>query len=249
MVIYGNLEPSLSNIIYILFRKEGNMIEHQCDICGRKQKNKIKAFGYILCNKHYNQLKKYGKFLDNNPRTPFDKNEYHIQGDTTVIDLYDKNCNKIAEVIIDTEDLPKIKNIKWKLSNSGYAMNTPKYKGHNLHMTHIILGTDNFVDHINHNKLDNRKSNLRIVTKSQNQMNVNYLGVYQCGNKWVAKIKLNQKQLNLGHYSTKIEALFARWYAEQILFKEYAYPKEKPCLSNEREQDIMNYVDKKVQRL
>ena len=225
------------------------MLEHKCDICGRRIKNKIQSHGYVLCNKHYNQLRKYGRFLDNNPRTIYDRNEYHIKGDITVIDLYDKYCNKISEAIIDTEDLPKVKYIKWKLSNSGYAMNTPKYKGSNIYMTHVILGTDDFVDHINHNKLDNRKCNLRVATKSQNQMNVNYIGVYQKKDKWVAKIKINQKQIYLGTYPTKEEALFARWWAEQILFKEFAYPKERPHLSKEREQDIIDYVDKKVQRL
>ena len=103
------------------------MLEHKCDICGRPIKNKIRSHGYTLCNKHYKQLKKYGKFLDNNPRTLLDKNEYHIDGDITYIDLYDNRCNVIAKAIIDTEDLNKVKYTKWKLSKSGYAMNTPKF--------------------------------------------------------------------------------------------------------------------------
>ena len=144
-----------------------------CCICGRESFRKIKSNNNIYCNKHYNQIKKYGHVLDKNPRTTYDKNGYHIQGDITKIDLYDKTCNKIGEAIIDTEDLQKVKHIKWKLSNSGYAMNTPKYKGSNIHMSKVILNTEEFVDHINHNTLDNRKCNLRIVTKSQNQMNPN----------------------------------------------------------------------------
>ena len=222
---------------------------YKCDICGRPMFRKVKAYGTVYCNKHYNQVKKYGHPLDKNPRTTFDKNEYHINGDTTTIDLYDKDCNKIAEALIDTEDLDKVKNIKWKLSSSGYAMNTPKWKQSNLHMSRVILDTDQFVDHINHNTLDNRKSNLRIVTKSQNQMNVNYKGVSKQGEKFYAHIKLNGKMLNLGVYVHEEEALYARWYAEKRVFKAYAYPKEEPSILEDRKEQIKDYVDRKVQRL
>ncbi len=226
------------------------MKEHTCDICGRKLVRKIKSHGYTLCNKHYKQFKKYGKFLDANPRTIYDKNEYHIKGDVTYIDLYNKHGNVIAQAMIDTEDLDKVKFIKWKLSGSGYAMNTPKYSGNNKHMSRIILDTTEFVDHINHNTLDNRKKNLRVVTKSQNQMNANYRGVSKTNRgKFFAHIKINQKLINLGEYVFEEEALFARWYAEALIFGEYRYPKEKPVILPDREKQIREYVERKVQRL
>lgn len=230
---------------------ENKKTYYVCCICGRKSFRKIKAYGNIYCNKHYNQMKKYKRALDNNPRTTFDKNEYHIIGNTAIIYIYNKNCDVIAQTIIDAEDLPKVKHIKWKLSASGYIMNAPKFKGSNIHMSRVVLGTDQFVDHINHNTLDNRKRNLRIVTKSQNQMNANYKGVYKIksNGKWLAKIKLNGKQIHLGVYVFKEEALFARWYAETLLFKDYRYQKEKPLILADREKQIKEYVNKKVQRL
>lgn len=211
---------------------------------------KIKSHGHIFCNKHYRQFKKYGKVLDNNPRTTMDRNEFHICGDVTYIDLYNKNCEVIAKTIIDTEDLDKVKYTKWKLSNSGYVMNTPKFSGSNKHLSRVVLNTNEFVDHINHNTLDNRKSNLRIVTKSQNQMNVNYKGVSEMkSGKYMAYIKINGKTFNLGCYVDKEEAYFARWYAEIILFQSYRYPKEKPVILATREKQIKEYVNQKVQRL
>lgn len=186
--------------------------------------------------------------MDDNPRTIYDRNEYHIHGDTTTIDLYNAKCEKIGEAIIDTEDLPKVKYVKWKLSASGYAMRTPR-KGPALHMSRVILGTNQYVDHINHNTLDNRKCNLRVVNKSQNQMNANYKGFSETNGKYYARIKINGKLLGLGTYIYEEEALYARWYAEKILFKEYAYPKEEPCISDKRKKDIQDYVDRKVQRL
>ena len=226
------------------------MKEHKCDICGRELTRKIKSHGYVLCDKHYKQYKKYGKFLDNNPRTIYDRNELQISNDITYIDLYDQKCNVIAQAIIDTDDIDKVKYTKWKLSSSGYVMNVSKFKGQNKHLSRVILGTTEFVDHINHNTLDNRKANLRVVTKSQNQMNANHKGVCKTkNNKYYAHIKINQKLISLGVYVFEEEAYFARWYAETLLFKEYQYPKEKPQILKDREIAIMEYVDRKVQRL
>ena len=221
-----------------------------CCICGKISHTKIKAYKKCYCPKHYRQIKKYGKPLDDNPRTIYDRNEIRITGNTAVMDIYNQNADKIAETIIDADDVNKIKYTKWKLSASGYIMNSPKFKSSNIHLSRVILDTDQFVDHINHDTLDNRKENLRIVTKSQNQMNINYKGVTKTNkNKFYAHIKLNQKMINLGVYIYEDEALFARWYAEKLLFKEYAYPKDKTVILPDREEQIKEYVNNKVQRL
>lgn len=223
---------------------------YKCDICGREVSRKIKAFGILYCDKHYKQVKKYGHVLDNNPRTLLDRNEIHIEGNVAYVDLYDKNCNVIAQAVIDTDDIEKIRYTKWKLSGSGYAMNTPKFSGGNKHMSRVIMGTSEFVDHINHNTLDNRKQNLRVVTRSQNQMNVNYKGVSTLkSGKFYAHIKMNQKMINLGVYVFQEEAMYARWYAEAVLFGKYRYPKDMPAILEDRKREIKKYVDKKVQRL
>ena len=222
---------------------------YRCSVCGRQLFRKIKSHGKVYCNKHYNQVKRYGHAIDTNPRTTFDKNEIIVDGKIARVKLYDAQCNHIATAIIDSEDVNKIRYTKWKLSSSGYAANTPKFSGSNKHMHREILGTDQFVDHINHNTLDNRKSNLRIVTKAQNMMNSNFKSVSPNGCKWYAHIKINQKMLNLGNYLDEEEALYARWYAEQVLFKEFAYPKPEPEILESRKSQIQEYVSRKVQRL
>lgn len=222
---------------------------YRCSVCGRQLFRKIKSHGKVYCNKHYNQIKKYGTPQDTNPRTTYDKNEIIVDGKVARVKLYDAHCDHIATAIIDAEDVNKIRYTKWKLSASGYAANTPKFSGSNKHMHREILGTDQFVDHINHNTLDNRKSNLRIVTKAQNMMNSNFKGVSPNGCKWYAHIKINQKMLNLGNYLDEEEALYARWYAEQVLFKEFAYPKPEPEILESRKSQIQEYVGRKVQRL
>ena len=219
-----------------------------CSVCGKLSKHKTKAFGKVYCNKHYKQQKK-GEILDTNPRTIYDLNEIEVYDDYAKIKLYDKQGNEVAEAIIDREDVDRVRYIKWRLK-AGYVFNNSKFNGGSTFLHRVVLDTDQFVDHINHNPLDNRKSNLRIVTKPQNQMNVNYKGISKTkDDKWYAYIKINQKKINLGKYIDEEEALYARWYAEKILFKEYRYPKEEPFILDRRKEEIQEYINHKVQRL
>lgn len=222
------------------------MLEHKCEVCGKLWRKKLKANGKIVCNKHYKQFKTFGYFRDTSSRTQRDKNTITIEGGSAYIDLYDKYYNVIAKAIIDKEDVDKVKFIKWRLNSNGYVINN---SNSNIFLHRLVLATDNFVDHKDGDKLNNKKSNLRITTKSTNQMNANYKGVYKNKTKWIAKIKLNQKQLHIGTFADKEEALYARWFAERIIFKEFAYPKEEPFILESRKKEIQDLVKQKVQRL
>lgn len=223
------------------------MLEHKCEICGRLWRKKLKADGKIVCGKHYCQFKKHGRFLDNSPRTPRDKNEIVVEGSVAYIFLYDKKYNVAGKAIIDAEDVEKVKFIKWRMNCNGYVLNNSHG---DIFLHSRILNTTEMIDHINGNRLDNRKSNLRIATKSQNQMNVNYKGYYRYkDNRYMAKIKLHQKQCILGIFNYEEEAKYARWYAEKVLFKEFAYPKPEPEIPEKRKEEIKELVNKKVQRL
>ena len=66
------------------------------------------------------------------------------------------------------------------------------------------------IDHINRVKTDNRISNLRSVTKSENAMNMkNVQGVYFCkrSKRWIAHIMVNYKRKHLGTFINKDDAL------------------------------------------
>jgi len=63
------------------------------------------------------------------------------------------------------------------------------------------------IDHIDGNRLNNKLSNLRVVSQQQNNWNrTNAKGYRQVGNKWVSYIHLNGKKLYLGTYDTQSEA-------------------------------------------
>lgn len=75
---------------------------------------------------------------------------------------------KDKEVIIDKEDLSKIYPHKVCINGSGYALFG---KCQLVHRSIMNCPKGFMVDHINHNQLDNRKSNLRIATNAENQVN------------------------------------------------------------------------------
>lgn len=220
-----------------------------CDICGRELHKAIRSHGYKLCNKHYTQLKKFGEFLDNNPRTQKDPNEFiRINDEYSKYYLYGIWGNIVAEGLIDNEDVDKVKHIKWSYSHGYASCRNKKTKSFMMHRR--ILDTDQFVDHINRNTLDNRKCNLRIVNKSQNQMNSDYKGVYvRKDGRFMAHIKRHGILVDLGVYEDEEEAYWVRWYAERLVFGEYAYPKEEPIILESRKEELKELVSVKVQRL
>lgn len=241
----GNPEPSSQSN-----KNSKNSNYKVCDICGRHEKHIIGYYGKKLCNKHYNQIKKYGHVLENSPRTIYDKNEIRVEGEIAYIELYDKSYNVVALAMIDAEDVDKVKYSKWRLNCNGYVISTNKFDGKTTFLHRRILNnTNQFVDHINGDVLDNRKQNLRLVTKSQNQMNVNYKGVSKTKNdKHYAHIKIKGKAINLGVYVDEEEALYARYFAEKLLFKEYRFPKEEPFVLTNRKNEIENYVRNRLEK-
>lgn len=186
--------------------------------------NKHYCKGY--CKKHYVQIQRHGKILD---RTSKDKNEIVLHDDYAEIILYSKKQEEVARTIIDLDDIDKVKNYKWYLDGRGYV-----YCGtirNSLHRLIINCPEDKVIDHINHNKLDNRKSNLRTCTQQQNTINRSktsrntsgYVGVcYKPKiNKWQSYITVNKKPMHLGYYNTLEEAIEVRKQAEIKYFGEY----------------------------
>lgn len=104
--------------------------------------------------------------------------------------------------IVDDDDFDFLNQFKWSISEKS-CMYYPVayYKGKQLIMHRVIMNAPRnmVVDHINGNTLDNRKSNLRIVTPHQNHRNQHvpktskYRGVYRNKNRWIVNIMCNHK--------------------------------------------------------
>lgn len=127
--------------------------------------------------------------------------------------------------MVDDADYMFLKQFSWYLSTSGYAVTNKHIPALNksltvrMHRVLMLLSSTSsqasglIVDHINDDKLDNRKANLRICTKSLNEANkvrddnkTGYRGVYVFGDKYGASIAKDRKSHYLGLYNTAIEA-------------------------------------------
>lgn len=143
--------------------------------------------------------------------------------------------NKFA--LVDDVDFNFINSQKWQCSSLGYATTHEKGKSHTtrkriwMHRLIVNAPLNKQVDHINRNKLDNRKTNLRLATESQNKsnrtvqrnnINSGLKGVYPNGNKWRARIQINKVKINLGSFWTKEEAALAYNRAAKIYFGKFA---------------------------
>lgn len=115
--------------------------------------------------------------------------------------------------IIDKADQHLVGGSSWCF-NIGYAARSSSNRDLGVHylMHRLIIGAKKgeFVDHINGNKLDNRRSNLRLSSKSQNRCNTRtpisntsgYKGVswHKRQKKWHAQVKMNGKNHHIGYY-------------------------------------------------
>lgn len=152
----------------------------------------------------------------------------------------------------DLEDYDLIKDYSWSMDKAGYVIGSPSKNRKQIHLHVLIMNPDSKqdVDHINHNPSDNRKANLRNVTRSQNQMNVGLsrnnksgvTGVHfdSTNEKWVAQIGIDRKRKNLGKFDNFDDAVKARKEAEKKYFGEYRY-KEQQNVKHMSAQEMEEY--------
>ena len=178
------------------------------------KKGKTKSCGCFQ-KENLNKINKHGAIK---------KNSFKIIGKTVYITV--KNSKE--SVLCDLEDWEHLKKYYWNLKSDGYAVSVINRK---IVFMHKMIMPDNeleVVDHINRNKLDNRKENLRYTTHMVNAQNRSlssrntsgHIGVYKNRNRWQASIKANKQTYFLGSFKTKEEAISAREKAEKIYHKE-----------------------------
>lgn len=141
-----------------------------------------------------------------------------------------------AKAQVDDDDYDRLVKIKWYLC-CGYAVN--RSRGANgvikwTRMHRVVNNTPDgmYTDHIDGNKLNNQKENLRTCTKRQNNMNktknnnkTGYKGVWyeQKSGKYMATITINRKQRTIGRFKTKEAAAIAYNKAALQLHGEFAH--------------------------
>jgi len=202
----------------------------KCSVCGREDKKTYRRHKFgsvVLCAKHNAQMEKNGRILE---RTYKDANKINIYEGYIGVILTDKHQNFKGEALISNDKVHLLGRRKWYISY-GYAKSG---WGHASFLHHVIFGSPPnglFVDHINGNRLDNRNENIRFVSRAQNAMNSKVPNNNPFGAKGVsfdkrrkkyrAYIKINQRQIFLGHFKDINSAVEARKTKEQELFGVY----------------------------
>lgn len=138
--------------------------------------------------------------------------------------------------IIDDSDSAIVQQHSWHASfknGTPYAQSSikdesGKYKNVLLHRKLMNAGSDQIVDHINGNTLDNRRSNLRFATSAENARNkrssskYGHSGVRKVNGSWNALISPNGIDIALGTYPTIELAAAAYNEAAKAIFGEFA---------------------------
>lgn len=136
--------------------------------------------------------------------------------------------------LVDDDDLSLVSQYHWWAShkrNGVYAETTVGHYTFGMHRLILGLtkGDPRQGDHRDGNGLDNRRANLRIATRSDNQRNQQrhvpkhgYRGICPCVHRWRAQLSVNGQIIYLGHYVTKEAAAHAYDKAASLHFGEFA---------------------------
>lgn len=139
--------------------------------------------------------------------------------------------------LVDDEDYPVVSQYKWSYDKNGYVVRkVVKSKRQKKVMLHRFLldapdGMD--VDHVNKHKLDNRRRNLRLATRSQNNANSGpkpgsssiYKGVSwsKRDQRWYSGICIDGQRIHLGTFRNDIDAAKAYDKAAHAAWGEFAF--------------------------
>lgn len=143
------------------------------------------------------------------------------------------------EFYFDLEDFDKIKNYAWYRDKKNGYIKAPvsffaKINQRNIYLHRLVMNAsaEKEIDHINRKRCDCRKNNLRLATSGENKRNKTMSSKNKYGfigirlesrrSKWTARIKINNKEIYLGTFENKEDAIKARLEAEAKYFGEFA---------------------------
>ena len=133
------------------------------------------------------------------------------------------------------EDAERLRHYDWRLSSDGYAVRTEIRDGVRrtiyMHREIVQPPPGRVTDHLNGDRLDNRRSNLRVATVAENNANSRdrprrsgYRGVYwhDRADKWVSQISIDGRLRHLGLFDDVEEAARAYDLAARSVRGEFA---------------------------
>lgn len=167
---------------------------------------------------------------------------------------------------IDKDDYEKVKQYTWRINKkknkyyivTGQSKNKTLLYLHNLVMNNYIHKDNYEVDHIDGNSLNNRKKNLRIVSRLENIQNtsvridnqIGIRGVSKSRNKYKVDFYYNNKRYYFKDWKTIEEAVYCRLIAEQLcdlhIAEKNPLIQQYLTLSLDQQNEIYDYVSQKI---
>lgn len=133
-----------------------------------------------------------------------------------------------AWAVVDIEDADEVAKWSWCMTASGYAMTKdgPRY----IYLHRVICPGEGVADHIDGDRLNCRRSNLRLCSQRDNCRNkrqvkpntVGLKGVSLAGDRFRARIMVDRREIALGRFDCPVEAARAYDRAAQEHFGEFA---------------------------
>ena len=217
----------------------------------RSKNNLIQWVCTCECNPNV-EIIKIGKYLLNGDTKSCGciKREMLIQRNKTVLKQKNRKFNKFningdygilyidnEEYLFDIEDYDEIKHYRWVVDKDGYARTLSKpFEKSGCFLHRLIMNADFkkiTIDHINRDKKDNRKINLRLATHQENTRNREISSRNKSGivgvcwikgnNKWRVTLNLDNMSNNYyGEYNNFEDAVKSRLQAEKDYYGEFA---------------------------
>lgn len=145
---------------------------------------------------------------------------------------------RLGVTLVDDDTPPEVMAASWHIDATGYVRGRFAGRVQHLHRVLIAVPAGFVVDHINGDKLDNRRVNLRTCRQAENSRNTprkrnNTSGVTGVSwdttrQRWLAHIKVDRKFINLGWHDSLDAAAQARAAGEREHFGEFAYASRAP---------------------
>lgn len=182
--------------------------KNTCSICGGKY------YAKGLCSVHYQRQKK-GRDMSLGIRPK--GNVYKNKGEYTEVTFFDRYRQQKGKFIISNEDVNKVAQYRWSEVNTGYIAAYFNKKMILLHRFLTDCPEGLVVDHVNHDRKDNRRENLKICTQKENCQNLPLNIKSNTGIRYITKTQNRYYKVNVkGKYvgcSTDLEKAKEKLYA------------------------------------
>lgn len=194
-------------------------------------------------------------------------NSWAVYADYAVLNILYKE--EVISIYIDIKDYDRLSKMRWRLSkkkNKFYSLTGSKFKNNVTYMHKAVLGDIKIpkgyeIDHIDGNSLNNRRANLRVISRLENIQNAGNRIDSQIGIRGISKTQskkfqvdfsFNKQRFYFNKWNTLEEAVYCRKFAEEYfgleIIERNPLAKQYLTLSKEKQEEIKTHTLEKISR-